>query len=136
MVRLPEDYNSKIVEHFFSFEEEVESAMAPPFASLRAPKLQRMRTFTKVPKLDLEDEKVAKMAKKQAKLCQTVAKKMDLHTLLELVRHDLHGFGLKGTKPDFSENILSVTINGYTATEEAERPPESIYHNVLISIID
>merc|ERR1740116_328349 len=42
MVRLPEDYNSKIVEHFFSFEEEVESAIAPPFASLRAPKLQRM----------------------------------------------------------------------------------------------
>eukprot|EP00493_Phyllostaurus_siculus_P001589 UN01597 len=72
-----------------------------------------MRTFTKVASLDLQDQKAKKMAQDQTHLFAEVAKAMDLHTLLELVRKDVHGFGLKGLEPDFSQNILSTVIRSY-----------------------
>ena len=67
-----------------------------PEPILRSPTLQRMRTFTKVASLDLQDQKAKKMAQDQTHLFAEVAKAMDLHTLLELVRKDVYlGFDVK-----------------------------------------
>lgn len=138
LLDIPESYAQTLVNWFFKDRKPGDDnfCVEVPEPILRSPTLQRMRTFTKVASLDLQDQKAKKMAQDQTHLFAEVAKAMDLHTLLELVRKDVHGFGLKGLEPDFSQNILSTVIRSYKKTAPENRPPESIYNNVLVNIID
>lgn len=143
VINLPEEFYQMIIEYIFftnpiTMEEPKEPSGfgAPPSLSkhVSPSSLKRMASYTAIPKIDLQGSDVERLSKEQVEIMVASAESVDLFTLLEILRKDVHGFGMKGS--EISQNGLAKLLNSYNLMSDESKPPISLFENTSSILVD